>query len=83
MLRAIREVACKEVRIGLESGDPYIRNEIFERNMSNGEFANTFKLSVEVGLNTSAFNMIGISEETPERFKRTIELNHQVKSDKL
>lgn len=83
ILRELKEAGCEEVRIGLESGDPYIRNEILKRSMSNEEVVDAFRLSREVGLKTSSFNMIGIPEETPQRFKRTIELNREAKPDRL
>jgi anaerobic magnesium-protoporphyrin IX monomethyl ester cyclase len=79
--RLLKETGCVRVSIGIESGDPYIRNTILKRNQTNEQIINTFKWAKEEGLKTYAFNMIGIPYEDEKSIKKTIELNRKIQPD--
>lgn len=81
LFRLLKRAGCVRVSMGIESGDPYIRNEILKRNMTDEQIISTFKAVKEAGLKTYAFNMIGIPFETKESIKKTILLNRKCKPD--
>lgn len=81
--KLLKDSGCDQVLIGIESGDPYIRKNILNRRMSDEQIIEAFQNAKGSGLKTYSFNMVGIPEETPERFEKTIELNQKVKPDEM
>jgi anaerobic magnesium-protoporphyrin IX monomethyl ester cyclase len=79
--RLLKQAGCIRVSIGIEAGDPFIRNTILKRNQTNEQIINTFKWAKEEGLKTYAFNMIGIPYEDEKSVKKTIELNRKIQPD--
>ena len=79
--RLLKQAGRIRVSIGIESGDPYIRNTILSRNQTDEQIINTFKWAKEAGLKTYAFNMIGIPYEDGISIKKPIELNEKIQPD--
>ena len=78
VVRALAEAGCKGVRIGIESGNERLRNEILKRRMSNEEIIRAFRLLRKHGLETYSCNMLGLPGETLEMIRETVELNRQL-----
>lgn len=74
MFRALKDANCQRVSIGVESGNPYIREKILNRRISDGEIVKTFRLAREAGLETSSFIMLGLPHETREALVDTVRL---------
>ena len=74
----LAKAGCSKISIGVECGNPKIRNEILERNMTDEEIIQTFRWAKEAGIKTYAFNMIGIPYETKGNIQETIELNRKI-----
>jgi len=83
MLAMLKRAGCTRVNIGVESGDDHIRNDVLKRNMTEQQIIDTFKWAKEAGLETYAFNMIGIPFETKESIEKTIELNRKLQPDRV
>lgn len=79
IFKSLKKAGCRRVAIGVEAGDPYIRNEILKRDMTDEEILETFAWAKEAGLETYTYNMIGIPYETRESVNRTIQLNCRIK----
>ena len=69
------------VGIGIESGDVALRSRILGRFMSDDIISRAFKIAREEGLKTYSFNMVGIPDETPDLFMKTIRLNREILPD--
>lgn len=69
--------------MGIESGNPYIRNKVLNRRMSNEQIINAFAIARQAGLKTKSFNMVGVPYETPQRFQDTVKLNAEIKPDSV
>ena len=78
MFRILKEANCDAVGIGLESGNPFIREKVLDRKMKNGVILETFRLAHAMGMKTLSFLMIGIPYETPETIVDTIRLTAQL-----
>ncbi len=74
----LKKAGCREVRIGLESGNDRIRNEVLRRNISIDQIRNTCRWFREAGIPVRTFNIIGFPEETPENIIETIRLNAEL-----
>ncbi len=79
--KLLKKAGCRRVSIGIESGDEEIRNKVLKRNMSDEEIINTFVAAKDSGLQTYAFNMIGVPYETRESIEKTIRLNKICRPD--
>lgn len=79
----LRSAGCRRVNIGIESGNPYIRNRILNRKMSNEQIVDAFYIARQAGLKTKSFNMVGLPHETPQFFQDTIRLNAGIKPDSI
>lgn len=79
----LKRAGCIEIKIGVEHGNEYIRNSIMKRNMSNEQIINAFQIIKKAGIKTWAYNMMGLPEETKATIWDTINLNREIKPDKL
>ena len=79
----LRKAGCRRVSMGIESGNPYIRNKVLNRRMSNEQIMNAFAIARQAGLKTKSFNMVGVPCETPQHFQDTVKLNAEIKPDSV
>lgn len=79
--KMLQKAGCVRVSIGIESGDENIRNKILKRNMTDEQIISNFKAARDAGLQTYAFNMVGIPYETKKSINKTIQLNKKCKPD--
>jgi len=83
LLQDLSEAGCIRVLIGLESGDPLIRNEVLKKNLTDEQIIDGCKLIKKYGIELYTFNMIGIPGETKQSIKKTIALNRRVRPNFL
>ncbi len=76
----LKEMGCKVVKMGVEAGDPEIRNKVLNRNIPDKVLIDGFTLARKYGLKPQAFNMIGLPSESKENMLRTAELNAQLRA---
>ena len=83
VIERLKMAGCVEIKIGVEHGNEKIRNSIMKRNMSNEQIINAFQIIKKAGIKAWAYNMMGLPEETKETIWDTINLNREIKPDKL
>ncbi len=81
LLFNLKKAGCVRISMGIEAGDPYIRNEILRRNHSDEEIIHAFQLVRKYGMQTLSYSIVGIPYETYESILKTIELNRKCKPD--
>jgi len=74
---------CRNIFIGLDSGNDHIRNDILQKGTSVEQTIDVCKYLNQKGIKAVVSNMIGLPYETPEAFQDTIDVNkvihkHQV-----
>ncbi len=67
--------------MGIEAGDPFIRNEVLKRNHSDDQIIEAFHLVKSAGMQTLSYSIVGIPLENYESINKTIELNRKCKPD--
>jgi len=77
----MKQARCREVRIGLESGNDRIRNEVLNRNLSRDQILRACRMFRDAGIAVRTFNIIGIPDETPRDILDTIKINAEVGID--
>jgi len=80
-IKLLKKAGCYHLKIGLESGNEHISNHILNRNISNDQIREAFRLARENGLRTETFNMVGLPDETPANVLDTIKLNAEMKTN--
>lgn len=83
MVKLLKKAGCCHVRLGLESGNEYIGNEILNRRLKNEHIKKAFALCKEAGLMTETFNMVGVPYETPGAVLDTVKLNATIGVDRM
>ncbi len=81
--KKLKQAGCRRINIGIESGNPYIRNKVLNRKMSNEQIIDAFSIARQAGLKTKSFNMVGFPHETPQHFQDTVKLNAKIKPDSV
>ena len=81
VLRKLKEAGGRRIDFGLESGNEEIRRSIMKRKMSNRQILEATRLAQSVGLQVKTLNMVGLPEETEEKFQDTIRINQEINPD--
>ncbi len=76
----LAEMGCKVVKMGVEAGNPAIRSQVLNRNISDQILIDDFALARKYKLKPQAFNMIGLPTETREDMIQTARLNAQLRA---
>lgn len=81
LLKLMRNAGCIQLNIGVESGDPFIRNVVLGKNISDEHIINCFKWTKEVGIKRYAFLMVGTPGESMLSIVKTLKLLDLIKPD--
>lgn len=68
----LKQANCKVVRVGIESGSEYIRNQVFGRNISSNRIRQVRGLLRKAGIIATAYFIVGAPYETHETIRETI-----------
>jgi len=83
VVAALAEAGCQGIRVGIESGNEWLRTTILKRRMTNDQIVRAFKLVKRYGLQVYSCNMLGLPGETAEMIQETIELNRRLEPDEF
>jgi anaerobic magnesium-protoporphyrin IX monomethyl ester cyclase len=75
----LRQAGCTSVGMGLETGNPILRNELLKRKLSDERIIEASRLIREADIQLLTTNMIGLPGGTPENDFETLVLNHACK----
>jgi anaerobic magnesium-protoporphyrin IX monomethyl ester cyclase len=82
-LKALEDVNCNRISIGLEHGDENFRRTIIGKGFSNQRLKDVFKLLNNCSIPVTVNNIIGFPGETRELVFQTIEINRHLASDSV
>jgi radical SAM superfamily enzyme YgiQ (UPF0313 family) len=68
----MKKSGCREIFIGVESGDPRIRNEVIKKKVSDETIFEAIKIARIVGIRSNIFLMLGFPTEGVEEIEKTI-----------
>jgi radical SAM superfamily enzyme YgiQ (UPF0313 family) len=74
IIKAMKDAGCYEVRMGVESGNDYIRNTVYNRNMTQDHLINSFKIIKKHGLTLRLDFILGAPFETVDMMEESLEL---------
>jgi len=80
LLTLMKKAGFYRVAFGVETGSPKIL-ELIEKNLKMSDISKAFELCKKIGIETTAFFMFGLPEETEEDLKATIRFAKKLKPD--
>ena len=78
--KLLKEMGCKVVKMGVEAGNPRIRNQVLNRNIQDEVLIDAFAIARKYGLKPQSFNMIGLPDETRDDMIQTARLNARLRA---
>ena len=82
-IKILKEMNCDRISVGIEHGNEEFRRKILNKNFTNKQVIDAFKIFDKYGINVSVNNMIGFPGETRKLVFDTINLNRQIKTDSV
>jgi anaerobic magnesium-protoporphyrin IX monomethyl ester cyclase len=83
MIAALKRAGCTCVWIGIDAGDGHIRMDLLEKGTTYEQIIDTADRLHAAGITVMTTNMVGLPHETPEKFRKTVELNRRIYRDRL
>ncbi len=77
----LKESGCILVRIGVESGNEWLRKFLLKRPESNSQIISAFSKLKRFGISTFSYNILGLPFETKEQMRDTILINRRISPD--
>ena len=81
MLKELKTAGGRRIDFGVESGNEELRRNILKRNMTNRQILEATKMAKAVGFQVKTLNIVGLPEETVEKYLDTVRLNREIKPD--
>lgn len=82
-IRILKDGGCDFINMAIEAGNPRIRNGVLQRNISDEQISEAFRLARQYGIRTGSFNMIGLPGEDLSTVWDTIRLNQRIQADRI
>jgi anaerobic magnesium-protoporphyrin IX monomethyl ester cyclase len=74
LMKMMKGAGCYEVRMGVESGNDYILNTVYKRNMTKDQLVEAFKIITNNGLRLRLDFILGAPDETLEMMEESFDL---------
>ncbi|MCA9771657.1 MAG: radical SAM protein [Myxococcales bacterium] len=71
----LKKSNCASVKIGVESGNDFIRNQVLKRGLKHEDMLESFEVCHKYGFEIVSFNMVGLPFETPQTCLETVKMN--------
>lgn len=82
MIRLLKDSGCYTIKMGLESGDEYIRNHILKKGEKDLDYKRACSMIHDSGIRLSLNAMIGLPYETVETAQKTMDMLLNLGSEK-
>ncbi len=83
LVKLMKKSGCRELFLGVESGDPRIRNEVIKKKVSDETIFKAIKVCRRVGIRSSIFLMLGFPSEGEKEIERTASYPFISKADMM
>jgi radical SAM superfamily enzyme YgiQ (UPF0313 family) len=83
MAGMLSEMGCEVVCMGIESGNPWLREKVLNRHMSNHQIIEAFEACRDAGMKTVSTNMFGLPLEDTSMVLDTIKVNARCHPDTI
>lgn len=77
----LKKLKVDGVGMGLELADEKYRSDFLNRFVDQSKIINAFKMLKKAGIKRTAYNIIGLPNQTEDSIIKTLEFNHKIKPD--
>lgn len=81
IIKAMKEAGCYEVRMGVEAGNDYIRNDVYKRRMNKEQIFDAVKIIKKHGLQLRIQMILGAPYETIDMMNESFEMAKKINAD--
>ena len=74
LMKMMKDAGCYEARMGVESGNDYILNTVYKRNMTKEQLVDAFKIITGNGLRLRLDFILGAPDETLDMMEESFDL---------
>jgi len=83
LIKNMKEAGCYQVRMGVETGNEYIRNQVYKRGMTDKQIYDAFETVERNNLQLRLYFMVGAPEETAEMMKESLTMAKHSHADEI
>ncbi len=83
LIRMMKDAGCYQVRMGVETGNEYIRNNVYNRDMTNNQIYNAIEIIHKNKVQLRLYFMIGAPYETIEMMNESLMLAKRSNADEI
>ena len=83
MIHTMKGAGCYQVRMGVETGNDYIRNTIYKRDMTNEQISRAFEIIHHNNVQLRLYFMIGAPHETAEMMEESLKMAQRSDADDI
>jgi radical SAM superfamily enzyme YgiQ (UPF0313 family) len=83
LLKMMKDAGCYQVRMGVESGNEYIRNQVYNRNMTNQQIYDAFKIIHKNSLQLRLYFIVGAPYETVSMMQESLAMAKKSLADEI
>ncbi|HWR27228.1 MAG TPA: radical SAM protein [Candidatus Thermoplasmatota archaeon] len=83
LMKALKDAGCYQVRMGIESGNEFIRNTIYHRGMANQEIYDAVDIIKKNNLQLRLYFMVGAPQETIEMMHESLRMAQSLNADEI
>jgi len=73
LVKLMGKSGCRELFIGVESGDPRVRNQVIKKRVKDRDIKKAINVCRKFGIRTSIFLMLGFPTEGKKEIERTVD----------
>jgi radical SAM superfamily enzyme YgiQ (UPF0313 family) len=83
LIKIMKDAGCYQVRMGVETGNEFIRNTVYKRDMTNEQIYNAFEIIHNNKLQLRLYFMVGAPDETAEMMDESLKMAQQSHADEI
>ena len=83
LIRMMKDAGCYQVRMGVETGNEYIRNKVYHRDMTNNQIYDAIEIIHKNKVQLRLYFMIGAPYETIEIMNESLKMAQRSKADEI
>jgi radical SAM superfamily enzyme YgiQ (UPF0313 family) len=83
LIRTMKDAGCYQVRMGVETGNEYLRNTVYNRDMTNNQISDAIEIIHKNKVQLRLYFMVGAPYETIEMMNESLKMAQWSKADEI
>ncbi len=83
LIKTMKDAGCYQVRMGVETGNDYIRNAVYKRDMTNEQIFQAFDIIHRNKVQLRLYFIAGAPDETEEMMEESLRMARQSNADEI